>query len=109
VTGTESAAWAMFVVVSCKKAALNSAACSGRRGGHSRVLEKPGRGVFAMTPMAQLPFDAPTNPLDSNAWPFIEEITPCPPICGRKGGHGLGFTEAMGWAGPRNPCSMSVE
>jgi hypothetical protein len=62
-----------------------------------------------MTPMAQLPFDAPTNPLDSNARPFIEEITPCPSICGKKIGHGLGVTEAMCWAGPRNPCSMRVE
>jgi hypothetical protein len=49
-----------------------------------------------MTPMAQLPFDAPTNPLDSNARPFIEEITPCPSICGQKVGHGLGVGEAMG-------------
>jgi hypothetical protein len=86
----------MFVVVSRKKAALSAAACSGRRGGHSRVLEKPGRGVFAMTPMAQLPFDAPADPLDSNPRPFIEEITPCPSICGQKVGHGLGVGEAMG-------------
>ncbi len=44
----------MLVVVSRRKAALSAAACSGRRGGHSRVLEEPGRGVFAMTPIAQL-------------------------------------------------------
>jgi hypothetical protein len=86
----------MFVVVSRKKAALSAAACSGLRGGHSRVLEKPGRGVFAMTPMAQLPCDALTDPLDSNAWPFIEEITPCPSICGKKVGHGLGITKFAG-------------
>src|SRR5208283_525110 len=100
---------AMFVVVSRKKAALSAAACSGRRGGHSRVLEKPGRGVFAMTPMAQIPFDAPTDPLDSNAWPFIEEITPCPSIRGQKVCHDPGVTEATGQARPRNPYSVRAE
>ncbi len=106
-TGTEGVARAMLVVVSRKKGALSAAACSARRGGYSRVLEKPGRGVCHHADGAA-PV-RPTNPSDSNAWPFIEEIMPCPSICGKNVGHGLGITEAKGWAGLRNPCSMRVE
>ena len=45
----------------CRARKLRSARppVPGRSGGHSRVLEKPERGVFAMTPMAQLSVNAP--------------------------------------------------
>ena len=39
--------------MSRRNASLSRAACSGPRGGQSRVLERPGRGAFAITPIAQ--------------------------------------------------------
>jgi hypothetical protein len=52
--GADIAAAAMFSVVSRKNAALSSAAWAELRRGQRRVLECPGRGDFAMTPIAQL-------------------------------------------------------
>ena len=45
---------AMFSVMSRRNAALSAAACAGCSGGHSRVFARPGRGAFAMTPIAQM-------------------------------------------------------
>src|SRR3984957_9473467 len=74
----------MFSVVSRRKAALSRAACSGRSGGQRRVLEWPGRGDFAITPMAQLSLKPNAIPSGPHVWPFVEDLTRCPSVRGYK-------------------------
>jgi hypothetical protein len=47
-------------------------------------LEWPGRGDFAMTPMAQLLLKPNAIPSGPDAWPFVEDLTRCPSIRGYK-------------------------
>ena len=82
--GTDSAARAMFVVVSRRNAALSADACSGRKGGQSRVFEYPGRGTFAITLMAQRPLDEPGVSPSSYFRPFITETTLYPSIAANE-------------------------
>ena len=100
--GADRAACAMFVVVSRRNAALSADACSGRRGGQSRVFENPGRGTFAMTPMAQRPLDEPGVSVSSHFRPFIAETTLYPSIAAKESAMALVSARSSSGRG-RNP------
>jgi hypothetical protein len=118
--GADSAARAIFVVVSRRNAALRVDACSGRRGGQSRVFEYPGRGTFAMAPMAQRPLDEPGVSLSSYFRPFIAETTLYPSIAAKESATALMSVRVSSGRGRKllvlgasekvtGPCSFSSD
>ena len=79
--------------VSLSAAAASRAACSGRHGGHSRVLQRPGRGSLAITSRA-MPFTPLLAAASGRTPPFRRRNPPGRRIRVR---HGRGRRDANTW------------